>query len=107
MKIEFLYFKGCPHSAPTLRRLFDVLDAEDIVADVNEIDIVTEADARRYQFLGSPSIRIDGSDIEPEARSRKQFGLMCRTYPDGSGEPPADMITRAVRERAVADSAAT
>lgn len=100
MKIDFLYFKGCEHSAPALRRLFDVLDAEDLTADVNQVDIVTELDAQRYRFLGSPSIQIDGVDIEPEARSRTAFGLMCRTYPDGSGVPPVDMITRAVREHA-------
>lgn len=100
MKIDFLYFNGCPNSAPTLQRLFDVLSQEDVTAEVNEIEIVTESDAKRYRFLGSPSIRIDGSDIEAAARSRGDFGLMCRTYPGRSGIPSLDMIDRAVLEHA-------
>lgn len=97
MKIDFLYFSGCPNSAPALRRLFDVLSVEEIAAEVTEIDIVTESDVERHRFLGSPSIRINGADIEPAARIRGDFSLMCRIYPDGSGVPPIDMIARAVR----------
>ncbi|MEO6836610.1 MAG: hypothetical protein ABI231_12000 [Candidatus Tumulicola sp.] len=98
MKIDFLFFTGCPNSAPTLRRLFEMLASEDIVAEVNEIEIADAAWAARHRFLGSPSIRIDGDDIDPAARARRTYGLMCRTYPGGAGIPPVDMIRRALRE---------
>ena len=98
MKIDFLYFRDCPNSAPALRRLFEVLSSENIVAEVNEVCIDDAAGARRYRFLGSPSIRIDGDDIDPAVRECRAYGFMCRTYPGGAGVPPVEMIARAVRE---------
>jgi hypothetical protein len=53
--------------------------------------------ARELRFLGSPTVRINGMDIEPSARSRNYYGMMCRTY-DGGGVPPEDLIRMAVSE---------
>jgi hypothetical protein len=54
------------------------------------------------RFLGSPSIRIDGRDVEPSARLSNQFGMMCRTYTNAgrrAGVPPTEWIRAALRER--------
>lgn len=99
MRIDFLYFKDCPNSTPTLRCLREVLGSADVCANVNEIEIADAADATRYRFLGSPSIRIDDQDIDPDARTHQDFGLICRTYPGGTRIPAADMIQRALQER--------
>ena len=56
--------------------------------------------ARRLRFLGSPSVRVDGEDVEPSANFRSAYGLMCRTYRVGSesSEKPAfGMIRAAIR----------
>ncbi len=56
-------------------------------------------EAVALRFLGSPTIRVDGEDIESEARQRRDFGYTCRTYltPEGpSGVPPMQMIVRAI-----------
>lgn len=99
MNIDFLYLRDCPNSAPALRRLFEVLASADVVAEINEICIGDAAGAGRHRFLGSPSIRIDGDDIDPAARDSEEYGFMCRTYPGGEGIPPVEMLARAVRER--------
>ena len=45
----------------------------------------------REHFLGSPTVRVDGRDVEPGAEQRQDFGMKCRLYatPDGlRGTPP-------------------
>ena len=101
MKIELLYFEGCPSYLParqTLREALDSLGRED---QIREIEVRTQADAEAIRFVGSPSIRINGFDIEPWARTARGFGLSCRTYVNGSrhgGVPSAELIRRAIRE---------
>jgi mercuric ion transport protein len=81
----------------------EALRHETQVADVVEVNVPDDATARSLGFLGSPSVRIDGIDIDPPARASKQFRLMCRTYSDAGkqvGIPPLDLIRRALREAA-------
>ncbi len=99
MKIRFLYFKGCPNVKPALKLLKEVLKEKGIKDKIEVIEIKSEADAKRYKFLGSPSIQINGLDIEKEKRkSPPVFG--CRIYKtdDGySGIPPKQMIIKALK----------
>jgi hypothetical protein len=48
-----------------------------VIAHVNVPD--PEA-AERLRFLGSPTIRVDGRDIEPGADRRTEYVLACRIY---------------------------
>ena len=61
--------------------------------------------AREACFLGSPSVRIDGVDVEPAARTRTDFGLQCRVYPCAQGglegAPSVDMIRAALEASSV------
>ena len=103
MKIEILYFDQCPNHGPTIERVKDVLCEEGQAADVVEVNVQDDATARSLGFLGSPTVRIDGLDIEPSTRTSKDFGLMCRTYIDGGnqvGIPPLDLIRTALRASA-------
>jgi hypothetical protein len=94
--IELLVFDGCPHGealAPRLRKLV----GDDATVVVQRVE--SEDEARRLRFLGSPSVRVDGRDIEPGAEAREDFGLKCRLYRvDGmlSGAPPDAWIRRAL-----------
>jgi copper chaperone CopZ len=100
MKIEVLYFSGCPNHAPAVERVKEALRAEQMSAEIVEIEVLDAEMARRQKFLGSPSIRVNGLDVEPEARSRDGFGIMCRTYADGSGRsglPSLELIRAALR----------
>lgn len=101
MKVELLYFEGCPGFRPTLSLLQQVLDEEGISARVQTISVDSEDSARKYRFLGSPSIRVDGEDIEPEARTATDFGMKCRIYDNEGvpgGVPVESMIREALRE---------
>jgi hypothetical protein len=101
IKIELLYFDGCPNRRIALERLREVLREENVAAEVVEVNVPDEAAARAAGFLGSPTIRINGLDVEPSARSSRDFGMMCRTYAVGSSRqvaPPKELIRAALRE---------
>ena len=109
MKVELFYFDGCPNYAPTAERVKEVLQQEGVAAEVVDVNVPDDATARSLGFLGSPTVRIGGLDIEPSARLSKDFGVMCRTYADGGrqvGTPPLDLIRTALREAAGGHSAA-
>jgi copper chaperone CopZ len=101
MKIEILYFDECPNYGATVERVKDALREEHQAAEVLQVNVGDDATAQSLGFLGSPTVRINGIDIEPSARLSKQFGLMCRTYADKAkrvGIPPLDLIQAALRE---------
>ena len=101
MKIELLYFEGCPNHVPAMEMLRETLNSLDREDRVHEVEVRTQAEAEAIKFVGSPSVRINGSDIEPWARTAKGFGLSCRTYINGSchgGVPPRDLLRRAIME---------
>lgn len=101
MKIEILYFDDCPNHVGARDRVLEVMKEEGISAEVSEVNIRDDAAARAARFLGSPSIRINGLDVEPAARAAKDFGMMCRTYTEGgkrAGLPSRELIRAALRE---------
>jgi hypothetical protein len=101
MKVEVLYFSGCPNHVPAVDRVREVLAQEGTSAEMVEIEVKDAATAQQVGFLGSPSIRVDGQDVEPAVRGERSFGMMCRTYYDGgrrAGVPPPEWIRAAVRE---------
>ena len=103
MKIEVLYFDGCPSHRSTVERVKEALRQEGLSAEIVEIGVQDNATAQSVGFLGSPTVRIDGVDVEPSARNSKEFGMMCRTYSAGSGRlgvPTQEMIQTALREAA-------
>jgi hypothetical protein len=48
------------------------------------------------RFLGSPTVRVDGVDVEPGAEKRRDFAFSCRIYrsEDGASEQPAESWVR-------------
>lgn len=63
MKIELLYFDGCPSWQTALKNLTQVLREEGITETINVREIENDEQAGHEKFLGSPSIRIDGYDL--------------------------------------------
>ena len=98
MMIEVLYFEGCPNLEPTLSLSSEVLGQLKLSADVREVEVRTPEDAERLRFLGSPSVRVDGKDIEPGADSRTEYALSCRIYADG-GVPRKELLVAALLAR--------
>ncbi len=102
MAIEVLYVDGCPNHAPLLTLLRRLMDEAGIDGDVRARRIDSRRDAERERFLGSPTLRIDGQDVEPGAGRRSDFGLKCRLFatPDGLRGMPADEWVLRALERA-------
>ena len=105
MRVELLFWAGCPSHGKALRELQDVLresghDPEAVIVR----EVKTDDDAASEGFVGSPTIRIDGADVQPLAD--EPTGLTCRIYHrrDGRISPtpdPADL-----REAVLAATAA-
>src|SRR5215208_6764549 len=96
MTVEIFYFEGCPNHKPASERVRSVIQEEGLSAEVTEIEVPNEAAAKKVGFLGSPTVRINGIDIEPASRDGKKIGFACRCYPGGL--PATEMIRAAVRE---------
>ena len=100
MRIELLYFDGCPDHAELRARVPRLLEQAGVDATIEEHRIDSEHAACRERFLSSPTLRIDGHDIDPGAAGRHDYGLRCRLYPTENGlqrTPPDDCITNALQ----------
>jgi hypothetical protein len=86
--VEFLYWEGCPSHPEALELLRDVLEARGIDARVQMREVRTQEEAEALAFPGSPTIRVDGKDVDP-AGAESRPALNCRIYelPDGSVSP--------------------
>ena len=104
MKVNVLYFAGCPHHKPAVGLVREVAAELGLEAELAEVEVNSQADAERLRFLGSPTIQVDGIDVEPAARDRHDYAFSCRTY-DGQGTPPRDMLAAALLEAATAAEA--
>ena len=88
MRIELFYWDGCP-SHPEARALLQrVLDERGISDEIELREVQTDEDAAALGFPGSPTIRIDGRDVDP-AGAGAPPSLSCRIYhlPDGRVSP--------------------
>jgi hypothetical protein len=117
--VEVLYFDGCPHYEALLPYLYGLLDKNGIVAAVtlSRIDNTEQAEAR--QFLGSPTVRVDGHDVEPvtspgtqhdSEETPPQYGMQCRLYYTAEGTtgiPPGQWILDALVDNPNHEAAVT
>ena len=92
MKVEVLYFDGCPNYEALLPHLRELLHTHGAEAEVELVRVEDADGAERARFLGSPTVRVNGEDIEPGASDWTDFGLKCRLFatPDGPRGMPAD-----------------
>jgi hypothetical protein len=73
--VETLHAPGCPHLREVLARLQTVAGEEGIAISVRETQIETAEQAQRRRFPGSPTVRVEGRDVEPGAEALELFGL--------------------------------
>lgn len=103
MKIEVLIFDGCPNSESAEKLVREAVAELGIVANVEVVKVVDNEDAVVKRFLGSPSIRIDGKDLEVEEDEFTQYSMRCRVYRQGesqSGVPSPDLLRAKISEAA-------
>lgn len=80
MQVELFYFDGCPNYKYALKNLETVLKEFRVAGPVRLVRVETPEDALQHRFLGSPSIRVNGRDIEESAEARQDYALQCRIY---------------------------
>ena len=97
MRIAVLYFDGCPNHVPTVARVKQVVADLGLQVGIEEIQVTSLEDAQRLRFFGSPTVLVNGVDIEPSAQGRTTYGLSCRVYRGVSGLPPDDLIVAALQ----------
>ena len=101
--VELYYFDDCPSYKQALENLKKALQLEQLPDEVEMIEVADAAEAQTKRFIGSPTIRIDGIDVDgPDAEGRGHaYG--CRVYTDEGrnlGWPSVDRIRHALkRER--------
>jgi hypothetical protein len=89
--VELLWWEGCPSTDEALVMLREEMKALGLdPAGIEVREVATEDDADRETFVGSPTIRVDGRDVQPVAD--EPIGLTCRVYrlPDGRVSPLPD-----------------
>jgi hypothetical protein len=79
-KIEFLYWEDCPSHPQALELLREVMAEMGIRSPIERIEVLTDEDASRVQFPGSPTIRVGGRDIDPAGAAQMGTALTCRVY---------------------------
>jgi len=98
--VEVLTFEGCPRAEPAFELVERVVAASGISATIRHVDVPDADAAAAHRFLGSPTIRVNGRDIEPGAGERAEYVLSCRIYRTANGingEPDERWLRDALR----------
>ena len=102
MRVELLYFDGCPSWRTALEHLHAALAELGLEGDVRLTRVETGEQAVEQRFVGSPTIRLDGEDLFPAGS--EDYALGCRLYatPEGlRGWPTPEMLRDALSQRGV------
>ena len=105
MRIEFLWFDGCPTHETARTVLIETIEELAIDVTVEEIQVESDEAALTHRFQGSPSIRVNGEDVDPISVEEMPYGMACRIYltPDGPKGSPAKESIRAALVAAQAE----
>jgi len=91
-RVELLWWRECPSWERALDMLREAMAYKGLDPDSIEMsEVDTEAAARRHEFVGSPTIRVNGVDVQPPVEG-EPTGLACRVYRrrDGRTAPLPD-----------------
>jgi hypothetical protein len=106
MRVRFLFYEDCPSHEPALERLREVLAEEGIDAAIEVVEVESEEQAQELRFVGSPTVLMNGRDIDPPPPD-SHYALACRAYRPEDGRisplPSRGMIRRAIGAAAKAE----
>jgi hypothetical protein len=99
-RIEFLFWEDCPSHPQAWKLLEEVVDEVGVESEIEKTEVLTDEEAERLQFPGSPTIRVDGMDVDPDGAAQMGTALTCRVYVledrRFSPLPSKEMIRRAL-----------
>ena len=95
--VELLYFEGCPNHELARELVERVAAQAGAELNLRLVEVTSADDAERLRFLGSPSVRVNGHDVEPGADDLDTFVFACRVYQTARGlrGTPSDEWVRA------------
>jgi hypothetical protein len=99
--VEIFYFDGCPNHEPALELVERLSRELGIEPEVRLVNVPDQEAAQRARFLGSPTIRVGGRDVDPQTEERSDFALSCRVFHTEagiSGQPDERWVRDALRE---------
>lgn len=100
MKVELLWFEDCPNHEAAERILSEVLAEYGVDVEIERIEVPDLETGIKFTFPGSPTIRINGIDVEPDWEVCEDCTPRCRLYfSEGgfSGIPQRDWIENSVK----------
>jgi len=83
-RVEILYLDGCPNHEAARALVERVAGELGLEPEIELVRVPDPGAASELRFLGSPSVRVNGRDVEPGAEERRDFVFSCRVY---RGEP--------------------
>jgi hypothetical protein len=101
MTVELLYTEGCPYVAAYLLHLQQLVASAGLEEPVRTPVVADEDQAQRERFLGSPTVRVAGVDVDPTAEGRLDYRLDCRQYATSEGpqhQPADDWVLSRLRQ---------
>ena len=83
--VEILYFDGCPNHEPAIALVERIGRELGIEPQIQLVNVPDQEAAQRLRFLGSPTIRVAGRDVDPHAEKRRDYGFSCRVFRTEAG----------------------
>jgi hypothetical protein len=95
-RVDILYFEGCPNYEPAQALVERLARELDVAPEIELVEVVDPEAAVALRFLGSPTVRVNGVDVEPGAEERRDFAFSCRIYrrEGGASEQPEENWVR-------------
>jgi len=97
--VEILYFDRCPNYEGAVRTVERIASELGLDPDIRHVNVADPETAERMRFLGSPTIRVAGRDVEPDSDTRSEYVLACRIYRTErgtAGQPPEAWVRDAL-----------
>ena len=81
--VTYLWWAECPSHEEGYALLREALSAEGLDAEIVAIEVTSEDQAQRLEFIGSPTFRVRGRDLDPQPMptgAANPYALTCRAY---------------------------
>jgi hypothetical protein len=75
IQVRVLFTDGCPNASPVIDLIEKVANGHRYSGVVDRVLVASQENAVKLRCLGSPTIRINGLDIDPFTRGSVAFGL--------------------------------
>lgn len=98
MHVRVVYFEGCPNAEPAVELVREVADEIGVTVTSELVCVASADEAQRERMHGSPTIQVNGLDVDPAQRSSEVYSFGCRVFLGGNGLPPREMLAAALQE---------